>query len=52
MLSVWPSFGTEFRVRLLMFYRREYTISLENTGFRHTQVTSKMRYAGPVGVPK
>jgi hypothetical protein len=52
--GVWfpSSFGTEFRVRLLMFYRREYTISLENTGFRHTHVTSKLRYAGPVATPK
>ena len=52
--GVWfpASFGTEFRVRFLMFYRREYTISLENTGFRHTHVTSKMRYAGRAGAPK
>jgi hypothetical protein len=48
--GVWfpSSFGTEFRVRFLMFYRREYTISLENTAFQHTRVTSKMHYAGPV----
>jgi hypothetical protein len=46
--GVWfpASFGTEFRVRFLMFYRREYTISLENTDFRHTHVTSKIRAAG------
>jgi hypothetical protein len=52
--GVWfpSSFGTEFRVRFVMFYRRLYTISLENTGFRHTRVTSKIRYAGPAASPK
>jgi hypothetical protein len=46
--GVWfpTSFGTEFRLKLLMFYRREYTVSLENSAFRRTHVTSKMRYAG------
>jgi hypothetical protein len=52
--GVWfpSSFGTEFRIRVLVFYRREYTISLENTDFRHTHVSSTMRYAGPVGARK
>lgn len=52
--GVWfpSSFGTEFKLRLFMFYRREYTISLENTGFTRTHVTSKMQYVGPVGSPK
>jgi hypothetical protein len=48
--GIWfpTSFGTEFRLRLFIFYRREYTISLENTGFTHTHVTIKMQYLGPV----
>jgi hypothetical protein len=52
--GVWfpASFGTEFRLRLFVFYRREYTVSLENTGFQHTHVTSKMRYIGRAGTPK
>jgi hypothetical protein len=52
--GVWfpDSFGTEFKVRVLMFYRRQYTISLENTNFRRTHVTSKIRYAGPVAEPR
>lgn len=52
--GVWfpTSFGTEFEVRFLMFYRRDYTISLENSGFKHTRVTSRVIYVGPVKAPK
>lgn len=52
--GVWfpTSFGTEFELRFLMFYRRDYTVSLENTGFKRTHVTSKMIYVGPVSAPK
>ncbi|HEY6373038.1 MAG TPA: hypothetical protein VIX37_20845 [Candidatus Sulfotelmatobacter sp.] len=48
--GVWfPStFGTEFRIRVLFFINREMTVSLENTGFQHTHVESKMKVLGPV----
>lgn len=52
--GVWfpHSFGTEFELRLLMFYRRLYTVSLENDGFQHTRVSSTLKLVGPVGDPK
>lgn len=52
--GVWfpTSFGTEFEIRFLMFYRRDYTVSLENTGFKRAYVTSKVIYVGPVNAPK
>jgi hypothetical protein len=48
--GVWfPStFGTEFRIHALFFINREMTVSLENTGFQHTHVESKMKVLGPV----
>lgn len=51
--GVWfPStFGTEFRLRLFMLYRRVYTISLENSGFQRTHVASKIHYATPALKP-
>jgi hypothetical protein len=51
--GVWfpASFGTEFRIKVLMFYRRVYTISLTNTGFERTHVTSRIELAGPAAAP-
>ncbi len=48
--GVWfPStFGTEFRMRLVMFYRRIYTVSISNTGFERTSVKTRMKVVGPV----
>jgi hypothetical protein len=48
--GVWfpATFGTEFRIRALFFINREVTVSLENTGFQHTHVESKMKVVGPV----
>jgi hypothetical protein len=48
--GVWfPStFGTEFRIHVLFFINREVSVSLENTGFQHTHVESKMKVVGPV----
>jgi hypothetical protein len=47
--GVWfPStLGTEFRLHVLFFINREVTVSLENTGFQHTQVQSKIKMVGP-----
>lgn len=52
--GVWfpATFGTEFRMRVLMFYRRVYTVSLENTDFKRAHVTSKIQFAGTTGTPK
>ena len=41
------SFGTEFRLRAVFFINRTITLSLENTGFRHTTVESSIKYAAP-----
>jgi hypothetical protein len=39
------SYGGEFEVTGLFFYRRTMTISLVNGGFRHADVTSQIAYA-------
>jgi hypothetical protein len=48
--GIWfpATFGTEFRIRALFFINRDVAISLENTGFQHTHVESKMKVVGPV----
>jgi len=48
--GVWfpATFGTEFRIRALFFINREVSVSLENSGFQHTHVESKMKVVGPV----
>jgi hypothetical protein len=48
--GVWfpATFGTEFRIRALFFINREVSIALENSGFEHTHVESKMKVVGPV----
>ncbi len=47
--GVWfpESFGTEFRLRAVMFYKREYTISLENSGFERTHVETRIELPPP-----
>jgi hypothetical protein len=47
--GVWfpVSFGTEFSFRLFGFIRRDVSVSLENTGFEHTHVKSRIEYLGP-----
>lgn len=47
--GVWfpTSFGTEFRLRVLFFLNRDISVSLENTGFEHTHVKSKIEVLGP-----
>ena len=47
--GVWfpTSFGTEFRLRVLAFFARDISISLENTDFEHTHVETKMKVAEP-----
>jgi hypothetical protein len=48
--GVWfpATFGTEFRIHALFFINRQVSISLENSGFQHTQVESKIKVVGPV----
>jgi hypothetical protein len=48
--GVWfpAAFGTEFRLHVLFFINRDVSVSLENTGFQHTHVESKMKVVGPV----
>jgi hypothetical protein len=47
--GVWfpETFGTEFRLHVLFFINREVTVSLQNSGFQHTRVESKMKVVGP-----
>jgi hypothetical protein len=46
--GVWfpATFGTEFRIKVLFFINREVSVSLENSGFQHTHVESKMKVVG------
>ena len=39
------SYGGEFEVRAVFFYKRTFTIAMTNTDFRHTDVTSNVAYA-------
>jgi len=47
--GVWfpTSFGTEFRIHLLMVWGRTIMISLQNTGFEHTHVEHHITYEQP-----
>jgi hypothetical protein len=47
--GVWfpTTFGTEFRIHVLFFINRDVSVSLENTGFQHTHVETKI-VVGPV----
>src|ERR1700722_2249961 len=48
--GIWlpAKFGPEVRIHALFFINRDVAISLENTGFQHTHVESKMKVLGPV----
>ena len=48
--GVWfpVSFGTEFRLRVLFFIKRDISISLRNSGFEHVHVKSKVLDYKPV----
>jgi len=39
------SYGGEFEVRAVFFYKRTFTIAMTNSDFRHTDVTSNVAYA-------
>lgn len=47
--NVWfpATYGTEFRVDALWFYKRTIVLSMENTEFQKTDVASTVRYADP-----
>ena len=46
--GVWfpATLGTEFRIRALFFINRDVSVSLENSGFEHTHVESRMKVVG------
>jgi len=46
--GVWfpVSFGTEFRVRVLMFWARNVIVSMSNNDFEHAQVQHSLRFEG------
>jgi hypothetical protein len=48
--GVWfpVSFGTEFRLRAVFFINRDLSVSLQNSGFEHTHVDSKIDYSASV----
>jgi len=39
------SYGGEFEIRAVFFYKRTFTIAMTNSDFRHTEVTSNVAYA-------
>ncbi len=45
--GVWfpVSYGGEFEVRAVFFYKRKISVSMVNSDFRHTDVTTKVAYA-------
>ncbi len=47
--GIWfpATFGTEFRIHALFFINRQVSIALENSGFEHTHVESKIKVVGP-----
>ena len=47
--GVWfpVSFGTEFRLKVLFFLKRDIALSLENRNFEHTHVDTKITVATP-----
>ncbi len=47
--GVWfpVSFGAEFRVRALFFYKRLISVSMQGSGFRRADVASTIRYEDP-----
>jgi hypothetical protein len=46
--GVWfpVSFGTEFRIRVVMFWARNIIISMSNSDFEHAQVAHSLRFEG------
>lgn len=46
--GVWfpVSFGTEFRVRVVMFWARNIIVSMSNSDFEHAQVQHSLRFEG------
>jgi len=51
--GVWfpATYGTEFQIDVLFFYKRTITMNLESTGFQKTDATSKIEYDLPDGTP-
>ena len=39
------SYGGEFEIRAVFFYKRTFTVAMTNSDFRHTEVTSNVAYA-------
>ncbi len=51
--GVWfpVSFGTEFRIRVVMFWARNIIISMSNGDFEHAQVQHSLRFEGEAPAP-
>ena len=47
--NVWfpATYGTEFRVDMLWFYKRTVTLSMESSGFQKTEASSTIEYDLP-----
>ncbi|HKW98755.1 MAG TPA: hypothetical protein VJN43_13540 [Bryobacteraceae bacterium] len=45
------TYGGEFRVRGLFLYKRTFAISVINSGFQRSEVTSTVRFEKPAGLP-
>jgi hypothetical protein len=51
--GVWfpRTYGTEFKLDVLWFYKRTVTLSLENSGFQKTEASSTITYNLPDAAP-
>jgi hypothetical protein len=47
--DVWfpASFGSEFKLRAVFFIKRDITMSMQASGFKHTKVDSELKYEIP-----
>ena len=46
------SYGSEFEVKALFFYKRKIAVSLRNTGFQRAQVAAKVSFDEPLQIDK
>ncbi len=46
------SYGAEFEVRAVFFYKRKIAIALSNNGFKHAQVETKVSFEEPLQIEK
>jgi len=46
------TYGAEFELKAVFFYRRKISIALNNSGFKHAQVETKVSYDEPLQIEK